>query len=114
MIGVISDDTAFHTAVRLILQSAGWNDFLTPPPDLEQIQHQIAPACPLVLDAHVTDAFGFRKGGLALIRRLRSAPEWHYMGPILLLAYEPVTRLGQWPDAEMLHTKGVKVLQIPF
>jgi hypothetical protein len=114
MIGVVSDCAVFRKAVKRLLQIGRWGDVLVMPSDLAQIQSRVVPSAPMILDAHIADASGTGKGGLTLIRRLRSDQTWRYVGPVLVLAYEPEAHLGQWQDAEVLETKSITVLRMPF
>jgi hypothetical protein len=114
MIGIVSDHEAFCKTVERLLRTGGWHNILVMPPEWEQLQSRIAPSAPLILDGYLTATSGIRKGALTLIRRLRSDPTWRYGGLILLLVYESVMLLGQWPDADILATKSVEVLQMPF
>jgi hypothetical protein len=114
MIGVVSAHAAFYKAVECLLRSEGRDDILLLPPDPEQIKNRLLLSAPLILDAHLADASRIGKGGLTLIRQLRSDQAWRYVGLVLILTYEPAARLGQWPDAEVLDTKGITVLQMPF
>jgi hypothetical protein len=114
MIGVVSPHAAFGKAVECLLRSEGRDDILLLPPDLEQVKTRLVQSAPLILDAHLADASSIGQGGLTLIRQLRSDQAWRYVGRVLMLTYEPAARLGQWPDAEVLDTKGITVLQMPF
>jgi CheY-like chemotaxis protein len=114
MIGVVSDHATFCKAIERLLRSKGRDEIVFVPPALEHIKNRLVPSALLILDAHLADASGIGKGGLTLIRRLRSEQAWRYVGFILVVAYEQAAGLGRWPDAEVSDTKGIAVLQMPF
>jgi hypothetical protein len=113
VIGVVSDHLAFCKAVERLLLSIGEDDIVLMKPT-EQVHNLLVPSAPLVLDAHLDDGSGIGKGGLTLIRRLRSDQAWHYIGFIVVIAYEPTVGLIPWPDAQVLTTKAITLLQMPF
>lgn len=68
----------------------------------------------LLADGHCDLPRERGKGGLALVRKLLADGMGSFRGPCVVLAFEPQSRLRGWPAGDIVDTRAVATLQIPF
>lgn len=112
MILVVSDKKFYIESLAHVLKSQGYKDIFYPPPLFKEILSRCNDSATVIIDMHTN---GYSSNyGLSIVRKLRCDRKLKFKGKVIILSFEPLEQLKKTSDGEVLETKGIELLTIPF
>lgn len=115
MIRIIATDQAVREALHRYVTHIGYTDDQSCFVTLGSCRDEVGEADTVIISCELPNTTEQQGTGLDAARQLRSNPLRQCRGPIILLSFASRAYLtNKWHDSEVMNTKGVAVLRMPF
>lgn len=110
MILVVSDKKFYIESLAHVLKRQGYKDIFYSPPVFENILSKCNDSATVIIDIGLNDYSSV----LGIVRKLRCDINLKFKGKVIVLSFEPLEQLKKTSEGEVLETKGIELLPIPF